>query len=136
MEQLSLLLRDQKKEVGLDVILACNTFKDSLKLCKSISGLEDKQICMTLEIDAGNWARIFGNGGHFPENKLMLYMEICQNKVPLIWLAYHCGYTLQPLKTELEIQLEELQKQLAEKDMEIRTLTKYGVLNVKEGRAL
>lgn len=125
MELLILLLRDQKKEVSLDVILACKTFKESLKLCKSISGLEDKQICMTLDIDAGQWARIFGTGGHFPENKLIHFMVLCGNKVPLVWLAYSCGYTLHHLKTELEQQLEDLRKQLIEKDKEIEILAKY-----------
>jgi len=91
MEQLQLLLRDQKKKVSSEVITTCQTFKDSLKLCKSISGLEDKQLAMALEIDQGQWARIFGNGGHFPENKLMEFMNLCQNKVPLIWLAFRCG---------------------------------------------
>jgi hypothetical protein len=105
-EQLQLLLRDKKKEVSEEVVLSCATFKDALRLCKSISGLEDKQICMPLDIDAGQWARIFGNGGHFPENKLIEYMELCGNKVPLIWLALVCGYTLTPLKTELEIELD------------------------------
>ena len=133
MEQLELLLRDQKKEVSLEVILSCKTFKESLKLCKSISGLEDKQLCMPLEIDAGQWARIFGNGGHFPENRLMEFMNLCGNKIPLIWLAYNCGYTLHPLKTELEMENDRLKKELAERELEIKTLTKYGVLNLKEG---
>lgn len=125
MEQLTLLLRDQKKEVSIEVITACHTFKDALRLCKSISGLEDKQIAMTLEIDPGQWARIFGNGGHFPENKLITFMELCENKVPVIWLAYHCGYTLHPLKTELENEIDRLKDALAEKDKEIEILAKY-----------
>ena len=125
MEQLQLLLRDQKKTASTDAILACSTFKDSLKLCKSMSGLDDKQLAMTLEIDQGQWARIFGNGGHFPENKLIDFMDLCQNKVPLIWLAHHCGYGLHPLMDEKDRQIEELQAALAQRDQEIETLVKY-----------
>lgn len=106
MEQLKLLLRDQQREVNIDVIKACKTFKDALKLCKSITGLDDKQICLALDIDPGHWSKIFTNGGHFPENKLVDFMELCGNKIPLIWLSYTCGYTLAPLKSELEMELE------------------------------
>jgi len=112
MEQLQLLLRDQKKEVSPEVIIACLTFKDALKLCKSLSGLDDKQLSMTLEIDQGQWARIFGNGGHFPENKLLEFMDLCGNKVPLIWLAFKCGYVLHPLKTEIELENDRLKEEL------------------------
>lgn len=106
MEQLQLLLRDKHKEVSVEVIMACGAFKDALKLCKSISGLEDKQLAGHLDIDPGQWARIFGNAAHFSENKLLKFMDICGNKIPLIWLAMKCGYTLSPLKTELELELE------------------------------
>lgn len=125
MEQLQLLLRDQKRTASIDAILACPTFKESLKLCKSMSGLEDKQLAMTLEIDQGQWARIFGNGGHFPENKLMEFMDLCQNKVPLIWLAHHCGYGLHPLMDEKDRQIEELQEQLAEAQKELEVVAKW-----------
>lgn len=109
MEQLRLLLRDQKKEVSFDIIDSCKTFIDALDLCKSISGLEDKQIYMALNIDKGHWSLIYTKGSNkrnFPENKLIEFMDICGNRVPLIWLARKCGYTLQPLRTELEIELE------------------------------
>ena len=125
MEQLQLLLRDQHKEVSLKVIIACKTFKDSLKLCKSISGLDDKQLCMTLEIDAGQWARIFGNGGHFPENKLIQFMDLCGNKVPLVWLAYAAGYTLHPLKTELEIENDKLRSELVKERERSATIEEF-----------
>ncbi|GEM_PF-5275496 len=32
------------------------------------------------------------------------FIQLCQNIVPLIWLAYNCGYTLHPLKNELELE--------------------------------
>ena len=125
MEQLQLLLRDQKKDVSLEVILSCATFKDSLKLCKSLSGLDDKQLCMTLEMDPGHWSKVFTNGGHFPENKLLDFMTLCGNKVPLIWLAHSCGYGIHPLMDEKDRQIQELSAALAEKDKEIEILAKY-----------
>lgn len=125
MEQLQLLLRDQKKEVSMEVISSCQTFKDALKLCKSISGLEDKQICGALDIDPGQWSRIFGNGGNFPDNKLIEFMDLCGNKIPLIWLACKCGYTLHPLKNELEMENERLRAELDQQKHEIEAVTKF-----------
>lgn len=125
MEQLQLLLRDRQKDVSMEVIEACPTFKDALKLCKAVSGLDDKQICMTLDIDQGQWARIFGNGGHFPENKLLHFMDLCGNRVPLIWLAVKSGYIIHPIKTELEIENEKLRRELEDTRKEIEVLAKY-----------
>lgn len=118
MEQMQLLLRDTKKQVGLEVILSQPTFKDALRLCKSISGLEDKQLAGTLDIDPGQWARIFTNGGHFPENKLLDFMDLCANRVPLIWLAHKCGYGLHPLQDEKDREIERLQAELKEERSE------------------
>ncbi len=35
------------------------------------------------------------------------YMELCQNVVPLIWFAYRSGYSIQPLKTDIERERDE-----------------------------
>ena len=128
MEQLQLLLRDRQREVSLDIILACKTFNAALKLCKEISGLTDDQICLQMGYTPAHFSLIWntsGNKRHFPENDLIRFMDLCQNKVPLIWLAYRCGYTLEPLMDEKDRQIGELQAQLAERDREIETLVKY-----------
>ncbi|MHB8110528.1 MAG: hypothetical protein ACYDHW_10910 [Syntrophorhabdaceae bacterium] len=117
MEQLQLLLRDKQKEVSIEVIKSCPTFNAALKLCKEISGYTDDQICLHMGWTAPNFSLIWntnGNKRHFPENDLQKYMDLCGNKVPLIWLSLKCGYTLTPLKTELELELENAQKEADE----------------------
>jgi hypothetical protein len=125
MEQLQLLLRDQKKEVSVDAILAQPTFKAALALCKSVSGLEDKQICGALDIDAAQFSRIFGNGGNFPEDKLLKFMTICGNVVPLIWLAYKCGYGIYRLKSEVEMENERLRAELDGERKRLESVTAF-----------
>jgi hypothetical protein len=128
MEQLQLLLRDRQKTVALEVILACPTFNAALKLCKDISGLTDDQICLHMGYTPAHFSLIWngnGNKRHFPENDLNKFMDLCGNKVPLIWLAHHCGYGLHPLMDEKDRQIDELQAALAERDKEIETLVKY-----------
>jgi hypothetical protein len=105
MDQLQLLLRDQQKNVGIEVIESCATFLDAIKLSLSISGLEGKQISGHLGIDPGQWSRVLTGDANFPLKKLMEFMELCGNKIPLIWMAVKCGYTLSPLKSELEMEL-------------------------------
>lgn len=123
---MQLLLRDRKREASLDIILTCNTFKEALKLCKSISGLGDKQICGHLDIDPAQWSRIWTTeSGHFPENKIMKFMELCENIVPLIWLAHKCGYIIQPLKTELELENEKLLSELNEEKKKLAVITEF-----------
>lgn len=133
MEQLQLLLRDKKKNVDISIIENIPTFTAALKMCLDISGLEGKQIAPLIGTDEGNLNRVWskkngesGNGTrYFPENKLLQYMEVCQNIIPLIWLALKCGYGLHPLMSEKDKEIEELQAQLAEKDKEIEILAKY-----------
>ncbi len=128
MEQLRLLLRDQKKEVAQDVIASQTTMNAALLLCKQISGLEDKQIAGALGIDPGNFSLIWaknGNKRQFPENQLIDFMTLCSNIVPLIWLAQKMGYGLHPLMSEKDREIEELRAALTEKEKEIETLIKY-----------
>lgn len=125
MEQLGLLLRDQKKSVSIEIINAQNTFKDALKLCKSVSGLDDKQICMELEVEPAQWSRIWNAGAHFPENKFLKFMSICGNIIPFIWLSLKLGYAITPLKSEVEMENEMLKGKLAEKEKELESITEF-----------
>jgi hypothetical protein len=125
LEQFRLFQQDSEKTVSLDTIITCPTFKDSLKMCKMISGHDDKQIAMQLDIDQGQWSRIFSGVGHFPENKLVQYMKICGNKVPLIWLNYHSGYAMQPLKSGLEMENDRLKAELDKIKDEMAAITKF-----------
>ncbi len=120
--QAELLLRvDCKQDISDEMVLKCQTFKDALKLAKTFSGLDDKQFCMRLEIDPGQWSRIWSHQAHFPEEKLEEFISLCGNLIPLRWLALKFGYGLNPLKSALETELE---KERSEKD-ELRKKLAY-----------
>ena len=120
MMQEELLLRSNPKEDFSDEFLfKCSSFKEALKLSKTFSGLDDKQICYRLGIDPGQWSRIWSGQAHFPEEKLEEFIRLCGNLIPLRWLALKFGYGLHPLRSALELELdkerqgkEELQKRL------------------------
>lgn len=99
-------------EVSMELIKRQKTFINAIALCTQLSGLDDKEIYITLEIDAGHWSRIVKGDAHFPVNKIDDLMTLCGNEAPLKWLAFKRGYGLQLLKTEAERRIEELEFQL------------------------
>ena len=125
MEQGQFTFREPTKNLSDEIVLKQPEFKAALKLCKEISGLTDDQICRELEVDPAQWSRIWSGKGHFPDNLINRYMQLCENDVPLRWLSITNGYALVRLKSRLEEENETLKAALAEKDKEIEILVKY-----------
>ncbi len=124
--QKELLFRSNpKQDISDEVIVKLPTFKDALRLSKSISGLDDKQLCIELDIDPGQWSRIWSNGAHFPNEKLTQFMDLCGNLVPLRWLALKYGFELKPLKSTLEIENEKLRAALEQKEREMDVIKDF-----------
>lgn len=105
--ELTLVRRVEKQEVAIELVRRQPSLSAAVALCISLSGLEDKEIYIPLEIDPGHWTRIKKGEAHFPLDKLNLLMELCGNQAPLLWLADSNGYALVLLKSELERRLEE-----------------------------
>ena len=112
--ELPLTRRVERVDVPLDVALRPRSFRAAIVLCAQLSGLEPKEIYGPLEIDAGHWTRICNGDAHFPTDKLIDFMDLCGNEVPLIWLANARGKGLVLLKSEAERRADELQVELHE----------------------
>ena len=104
--------RANRMDVPIELVSRQETFIGAIALCTQLSGLDDKEIYMTLEIDAGHWSRIVKGDAHFPVNNIDALMNICGNEAPLLWLANRRGYGLQLLKSEAERRIEDLEHQL------------------------
>lgn len=120
MANLQLLLKDQKRQASLELIIQQPTFKDALKLCRSLSGLSDKEIAEKLKMKTSQFSKILYSDSNFPIDNIIDFMRICENIVPLIWLTYKCGYTLKPLKSELEAESEFLKREIEEREQELQ----------------
>lgn len=125
--QLPLTRTPAQPEIPLDVIMQRKDLLGAINLCIDISGLDDKELHLSLGIDAGHWSNIRkGKGGtHFPTNKLVQLMGMCGNQIPLIWLARVSGYGLHMLETEAERQLRlerEANEQLQRENALLRSL--------------
>lgn len=119
--ELKLLYKDQKRNVNLGLVASLNTFKEALLLCKAVSLLDDGVIAERMGISLADFVKIFSDNGCFPVEKIIDYMRICENIIPVLWLSLKCGYNLHPLEQELEQESrqlkEEIEKKREEKDV-------------------
>jgi len=120
--------KPKQEPIELSVITRQPNLMSAVRLCIQVSGLDEKQVCMTLDIDAGHWSRIMKGEAHFPLNKLETLMDLCANDIPLIWQANRRGFELKPLKSTIEQQMEALKNENDTLRAEIETLAKYGVI--------
>lgn len=111
--ELPLARKADKSDVPLPLVVRQPTMAQAIALCVQVSGLEDKEVYLTLGIDAGHWTRIMKGDAHFPVNKLGDLMDLCGNEAPLIWLSNRRGYGLVLLKSEAERRIEALEAQLS-----------------------
>lgn len=112
-----------KIEVDQRVVFSRPSLSEAIALCVQVSGLEEKEVYLSLEIDAGHWTRIMKGDAHFPVNKLNNLMDLCGNEAPLMWLENSRGYGLVVLKTEAERRAELAERALREERDKVRFLT-------------
>lgn len=123
--RLPLAPRAKQMDVPHEYIERRHTLLGAINLCIDLSGVDDKEICLALEIDPGHWSNIRKNkpGVHFPTDKLNGLMSLCGNLAPLDWLAWSNGYGLVLLKTEAERRADEAEKALEEERAKTKMLT-------------
>lgn len=121
--ELPLARKADRVDVPLELVVKQPTFAAAIALCVQLSGLEDKEVYLALEIDAGHWSRIMKGDAHFPVNKLNDLMDMCGNEAPLMWLANSRGYGLVVLKTESERRAEAAERALADERSKVKLLT-------------
>ena len=121
--ELPLARKADAVQVPLDLVVKQPTLASAIALCVQVSGLEEKEVYLSLEIDAGHWTRIMKGDAHFPVNKLNNLMDLCGNEAPLMWLANSRGYGLVILKTEAERRAEMAERALREERDKVRFLT-------------
>lgn len=123
-QHLPLSRRAASVVVTADMVEQQKSLLAAINLCVLLSGLDDKEVCSSLEIQPAQWSRIQNGDAHFPPNKLNDLMDLCGNEAPLLWLANARGYGLHLLKSEAERQRDEAQAELAAKERENALLRK------------
>lgn len=117
--ELPLARKPDSIDVPMELVIKQKTFACAIALCVQLSGLEEKEIYLSLDIDAGHWTRIMKGDAHFPVNKLNHMMDLCGNEAPLMWLAHSRGYGLVMLKTEADRRAEIAEARAAEAEKKL-----------------
>lgn len=121
----------QPQSISEEVVFRQPTFTAAIKLAANVSGLAEKQIYRDLEIDAGHWTRILNGDAHFPVDKLLAFMDLVGNEIPLQWLAHRRGKGLHLLLSESERLLQ------VEREARVKAESENKLLReVLQGRAV
>ena len=114
--------RAEHVDVDMALVKRQNSLAGAIALCVQAAGIEDKEVYLSLGIDAGHWTRISKGDAHFPVNKLNALMDLCGNEAPLQWLANSRGYGLVMLVPESQRKLREAEVALAEERARVKWL--------------
>lgn len=117
--------RPDRPSVDAAVVAIQPSLLAALNLMFNLSGLEDKELYLALDIDPGHWSRLRKGDGHFPTNKFEAAMDLCGSDIPLQWLAGRRGYELRPLLSELERQLEAERQRAARAEEKLATVMEF-----------
>lgn len=92
--------------LSIDVVRRQKSAAAALSLACSASGLDDKEIYLSLGIDPGHFSRMKKGEAGFPPDKLNELCELVGNTIYVEWIAYQVGCTLVMVKSEAERRAE------------------------------
>ncbi len=116
--ELPLLREPNRTPIPLETVRAQRSPCAAFTLACNNSGLEDKEIYLSLGIDAGYFTNIKKGKATLQSDKVRKFCEIVGNTAYPEWMAYQLGCTLVVIKTEAERRAEEAERRYAESDRE------------------
>lgn len=120
--ELALARRAAAATVPIDIVRAQKTAAAAFTLACSASGLEDKEIYLALEIDAGYFSNIKKGKATLQADLVGPFCELVGNTIYPEWQAYQVGCTLVMIKTEAERRAEEAERRAAAAEAENRLM--------------
>lgn len=120
--ELALTRRAVAAAVPIDIVRAQKTGAAAFTLACSASGLEDKEIYLALEIDAGYFSNIKKGKATLQADLVGPFCELVGNTIYPEWQAYQVGCTLVMIKTEAERRAEEAERRAAAAEAENRLM--------------
>lgn len=109
-------------DVPVELIRAKRSAGAAFGLACDASGLDDKEIYMALELDAGTFSRMRKGTNTLAGDLVAKFCEVVGNKIYVEWMAYQLGCGLVMLKSEAERRAEMLDAQLREERLKTQTL--------------
>jgi hypothetical protein len=121
--ELALAREPQQVAVPIEMIRAKKTAGAAFTLACDASGLDDKEIYLTLGIDAGYFSNIKKGKATLQADLITPFCDVVGNRIYPEWMAYQIGCTLVQIKSEAERRLEQALEQLAQERVKVRVLT-------------
>lgn len=120
--ELALTREPQRSAVPIEVVRAQKNAAAAFTLACNVSGLEDKEIYLSLGIDAGYFSNIKKGKATLQADLIAKFCELVGNMVYPEWMAYQVGCTLVMVKTEAERRAELAEKRAIEAELKVRVL--------------
>lgn len=100
--ELALVRTATTVDIPLAMIRRQRNASAAFSLACSTSGLDDKEIYLSLKIDAGHFSRIKKGDAGFPPDHLAEFCALVHNTIYPEWIASQIGCTLTLIETEAE----------------------------------
>lgn len=104
MKQVELPLARQPEHAAVPIELVRRQHSAAGAFCLACqaSGLDDKEIYLSLSIDAGTFSRIKKGEANLPSDKVAEFCRVVGNTIYPEWVAYQVGCTLVMIQSEAE----------------------------------
>ena len=120
--ELALITRAESNGVPLEMIQRQKSAAAAFALAIQSSGLEDKEVYLSLGLDAGYFSRIKSGAATLQADSLAQFCQVVGNTIYPEWLAYQIGCTLVQIKSEAERRAEAAEKRATEAELKVRVL--------------
>jgi hypothetical protein len=116
--ELPLVREPARSVVPIETIRAQKTYAGAFTLACSVSGLEDKEIYLAIDIDAGYFSNIKKGRATLQGDLVAKFCELVGNTILPEWTAYQVGCTLTMIKSEAERRAEAAEARAAQAEAE------------------
>ena len=96
----------QRCSIPIELVRQQRTAAAAFTLACTVSGLEDKEIYLALNIDAGYFSNIKKGKATLQADLMARFCEVVGNTIYPEWLAYQVGCTLVVIQSEAERRAE------------------------------
>ncbi len=120
--ELPLVTIAEPNTVPLEMIQRQKTAAAAFALACQSSGLEDKEVYMSLGIDAGYFSRIKAGTATLQVDNLAQFCQVVGNTIYIEWQAYQVGCTLVQIETESERRAKAAEKRAEAAELKVKVL--------------
>ena len=128
--ELALTRTAQSVAVPMEMICSKKTCGAAFSLACDASGLDDKEIYLSLEIDAGYFSNIKKGKATLQGDLVRSFCNVVGNTIYPEWIAYQVGCKLVMIKSEAERRAEQAEARAKDAEEKLKFLTQ-----VMQGKA-